>query len=342
MQSSQPQQEKALIWTLIALISAVIIYHTQEIIAPILLSIFICITLYGIVLFFSKKGFNKAITTLILAFILMSACFFISAITIHSLHKFTKEIPLYQAKIESVGTSLYTISSELFFIKPMSKESVFDLTNVFDLFHTLLNALSHTFSNTLFIALCVFFILIELPLIRYKSQHMLKGSLNHLPEIYADIQHYLMMKTLCSLGFSLTIFLTLYTLSIPFADLIGLLSFFLNFIPSLGLIIILILISIAGLTHSLFLIIAALTSVILLNIFWSYFIEAKNLEKKLNLSHLTIFIALIFWGYLLGHIGVFLAVPLTVILKIFFENHPKTKKIAFLMASSKIPYPTHD
>ena len=54
--------------------------------------------------------------------------------------------------------------------------------------------------------------------------------------------------------------------------------------------------------------------------------------KELGLSPLVIFFSLILWGWLLGIVGMFLAVPITMTLKIAFNSNHQTKWIALLMS----------
>jgi hypothetical protein len=53
---------------------------------------------------------------------------------------------------------------------------------------------------------------------------------------------------------------------------------------------------------------------------------------SLNLSSLLILVALIFWGWLWGLWGMFLAVPLTASIKIVFENIATLRPLAVLMS----------
>jgi predicted PurR-regulated permease PerM len=57
------------------------------------------------------------------------------------------------------------------------------------------------------------------------------------------------------------------------------------------------------------------------------------LGRSLGLSSFIVFVSLVFWGWLLGPVGMFLSVPLTITLKIALENSERTEHIAVLLGS---------
>lgn len=63
-------------------------------------------------------------------------------------------------------------------------------------------------------------------------------------------------------------------------------------------------------------------------------IEPRIMGKGLGISILAVFIGLLFWGWMFGTIGMFLAVPLTATLIIALDASPHTRPIAILLGSS--------
>jgi len=62
-------------------------------------------------------------------------------------------------------------------------------------------------------------------------------------------------------------------------------------------------------------------------------LEPKFMGQGLGLSPAIIFFSLIFWGWVLGPVGMFLAVPLTMTLKIAFDSSEKTRWIGILLSN---------
>jgi AI-2 transport protein TqsA len=127
----------------------------------------------------------------------------------------------------------------------------------------------------------------------------------------------------------------MWFLGIDFAVLWGVFSFLFNFVPNIGFYISLIpptLIALLTLGWAKALIFAV--GYTLINNFFDIAIAPRYLGKGLDLSTIVTFLAVVFWAWILGPIGAFLALPLTVMVKtLLLEPFPETRLLAQLMGS---------
>lgn len=153
-----------------------------------------------------------------------------------------------------------------------------------------------------------------------------------------DIQRFLAIKTAVSLGTGFLAGLLCWAVGLDFYILWGMLAFFLNFIPVIGSIV-------AGVPPTILaLLVVGFPSALLvaggyllINNFLGNFIEPMLVGRRFGISTLVIVISVVFWGWLWGPLGMLLAVPLTMVLKVILESSDELRWIGIAISSEQTP-----
>lgn len=146
------------------------------------------------------------------------------------------------------------------------------------------------------------------------------------------MRRYLVIKTVASTVTGLLIYLGLIALGVKFAPLWGLVAFLMNFVPAVGSVLAAIpTIGLALVDFGLEGAIAVAILYLVVNVTIGNFIEPQILGQGVGLSPLIVVTSLVFWGFVLGPVGMVLAVPLTVILRIALDSQPNTQWLAVLL-----------
>ena len=156
-------------------------------------------------------------------------------------------------------------------------------------------------------------------------------NFDRLASAMLDTQRYLGIKTLISLATGALAGILCWTAGLDFFLLWGILAFVMNFIPVVGSLIasippiLLALIAKDGGTTDAMLVAGGYG---LINMFLDNFVQPMLLGKRFGLSILVVVLCVLFWGWLWGLIGIILAVPLTMILKVVLDNSDEFRWIA--------------
>ncbi|MDR2763329.1 MAG: AI-2E family transporter [Planctomycetaceae bacterium] len=225
-------------------------------------------------------------------------------------------------------------------IKPAERFSLFNIVHLDTLIsfvHFGVREILNIATVSSLIVVMVIFMLIEAARMPEKIREAFDGrdlSNEYFRKIAADTWNYMKIKTVINLLTGFVTALGLWLLGVEYALLWGILMFFLNYIPNIGQIVasappILLALFDHGMTTA----IVVTVWLIVVNTAFGYGVEPRYLEKGLGISSLVVLLSLIFWGWLLGPIGMFLSAPLTMVLKIVLQNDPKTKWIAVLLSN---------
>jgi predicted PurR-regulated permease PerM len=312
----------------------------SAIITPLLLAIFFSIISSQPVRFLRKKGMSKGFAISIVLIVFLSIISFIGGFLGNSIARFTKNIPELDKSLDIAVTNYIEILNSNGFQIPNDQLMDFlDPSKILNFTAATLNSMGNFMGQLFIIGLLAFFMLLEMDSFPLKFNAILgKSNPHHETEstkrIIVNIRNYLGIKTLTSFSTGLLIFIALKVLGVDYAFIWGLIAFLLNYIPNIGSLL-------AAIPTLIFTIVqydwqttawTALTYLIV-NIVIGSLIEPKVMGRGMGLSTLVVIISLIFWGWVLGPIGMFLSVPLTMTLKIFLENYDDTKWLAVMLGT---------
>ena len=316
----------------------------QDLFVPFLLAIFTATLAASPVFWIKSKGGPSwlAICLVILAIVLM--ILFFGGIVAQSASSFVEKLPFYQSQLLLMQANLISSLDPLisYFDLDLDLASAFgnfSPATLINLAGTTISSLGSVLSNSFLIILTVIFILAEATSFPDKLSAILtnpeRGRV-YFSDFTRNLNNYIAIKTTMSVitGIVVTLFLSL--LGVDFPILWGLLAFLLNFVPNIGSVIaaippvLLAYVQLGGWSAT-FIIFGFL----IINLVIGSFVEPRYLGKGLGLSPLVVFISLVFWGWVLGPIGMLLSVPLTITAKLALEANPNTNWIAILLGTTQ-------
>ena len=161
-------------------------------------------------------------------------------------------------------------------------------------------------------------------------------SIKTFRKIEKDLIKFIKVKFLVSFLTGVGTGLACYFFDVSFPIFWGLFAFLINFVQMVGSFISVILLSIFAFveldpTSTLLFFVISITGV---QILFGAILEPIFMGKSFSINIITVLVMLMFWGFIWGIPGLIMAIPITVFLKIIFEQFPSTKGIASLISGS--------
>ncbi|WP_456399716.1 AI-2E family transporter [Persephonella sp.] len=309
----------------------------QDLVVQFLLALFFAIMFLPVFKHLNALKIPKSLSLFFIILINLLFIYLLSLTIITSVGELRKNLSDYQQKLNTYINEGYKIFEKLGI--PLPENINLDILNPNLILQFMSNSLlsfGNILANAIFIIILTVFILLESDMFAQKLKKISKGRKASLliDQFFESVIKYMKIKTIVSIitGFFAWIFL--FLLGVDFALLWGVLTFLLNFIPTIGSIIaaippILIALIDGGFATALLVAVWYLA----INMVIGNIIEPKFMGRGVGLSPLVVLLSLVFWGWVLGTVGMFLSIPLTVIAKMAFELRDETKWIAILMDS---------
>ena len=314
------------------------IMYASSFVTLLLLAIFITIICAQPLAWLSRRNVPHGIGIVLVLGGINIILFVLSQMIGRSVVNFSQDSGIYAERLNKMAISIFnTLNDRGINVSWEQVSGVFDMGKVMDITTRLLADLGSIMGNTLLIMFIVLFMLLELNGFAVKTLAIVGApneSLKYLTKIGYSIRSYLGIKSLISLLTGVLIWIGLKIIGVEYAVLWAMIAFLLNYIPNVGSFI-------AGIPAVLFALVqlgigGALWTIGIygfVNLTIGSVVEPRVMGKGMGLSTLVVFLSLIFWGFILGSVGMFLSVPLTITLKVVLEHNPITKWIAILLGT---------
>ncbi len=302
------------------------------VLVPALLALFIAIVCTEPMYWLIQRGIPRALSIVLVIVALLGISSLVPLVISGSYVQFTQELPAYQERFDKLLLDASVFLEEWGYDAELLV-SVLDPSAALGYVQAVLTALGGILSRFFLIMLLVIFILVDVPQ-AFKNSDSTSG------QIMRTVQHYFAIKTFTSFltGGSIAIFLMILDVQYPL--LWGFVAFLFNFVPNIGSVIaaippLIISLLFDGYTTA----VLVMIGYGVINVGISNGIEPRIMGRQLGLRFVWIFVSLIFWGWILGPVGMLLAVPLTMTIRIITESHPDTRWIAVILMPTKAAAP---
>jgi AI-2 transport protein TqsA len=311
----------------------------ESLLTPFLLAIFIAIISAPPLFWLQQRGLSMTMAALVVIVGVSAAGFAVLLLVGSSLDDFASNLPIYRMRLEqSLLVMLQWLHERGLNLSPQAALKFLDPQAAASLAQRMISALGSVLAHAALILLTVIFILVEASSFPTKLR-AIWGDTAQFPQlqmILSNIQRYIVIKTVMSLATGVLVSIWLALLHVDYAILWGLLAFLLNYVPNIGSLLAAVpAVLLAFIQFGTLSALYAAGGYFVINMIIGNILEPRLMGHSLGLSPLIVFLSLVFWGWVLGPIGMLLSVPLTMTVKIALESHPDTHWIAILLSAEK-------
>lgn len=339
--------QRAALWVIAAGVIAAGLYFLREPLTQFALALILWLAIDGLAETLDKRiPFTPRWLALPIAIVLvLSLVALIGFVVVDNLAAIIGDLGRYETRLNEVLAQIHVAIGE-----PGDAPTVQDLIrqlNPTQLTAEIGESLQNLVSSAMFTLIYLAFLFPAAAVMSTKLDLIFRGkgrreaAADVLARIRVSMERYLWVQTVMSLIITALTYATLRIIGLENALFWSFLIFFLNYIPTIGSIMAVVLTTAVALVQ--FPTLGPVVGVALGVGAWQFvignFIQPRMTGDSLNLSAVVVLLALAIWGLVWGIVGAFLAAPMTVMLMIVLAQFPSTRWIAILLSADGKPTP---
>lgn len=328
-------------------VTGVILLELRTVLLPFSVALLMSFIFQPIVIYLKRKKIPTIVTLMIVLLSLAIVLFLAGLVVYSSALSFTEEFGRYGERINAIASSTERALEEIAKSLGMEDAGELDLGQFFEVSAVTsvvsvgIGSFFNFLSNAFLVILFMLFILAGSGELGAKIKQAFPAEtaqriIGVTEKISHQVRQYLAAKTLVSALTGFLLFLVLWIFGVDFPIFWGFLAFLFNFVPNIGSFAAVVLPFGVSLLQfpTLEIPIIVLILMFVVQTVVGNVVDPRLMAFSLNLSPILVLVSLIFWGWLWGIVGMILAVPLTVTIKIFLSNLEPLRPVAILMGGS--------
>jgi len=316
----------------------------RGILVPVLVAVFLTVACAPILAALRRWRVPTPLAVAIIVLGMLGAGLALTAFLGNSLTDFVRTLPAYQAALGArIAEMLAGMEARGIRLPEDFDDQLLDPGAAFGAAAVLFNSIRSLLTNGLLILLTVMFILLEAAGFEDKLRRALRdpeATFARFAAFTQGVKQYLAIKTAVSALTGTLVAVWVALIGVDYPLLWGLLAFLLNFIPTIGSIL-------ASVPPVLLALVQfgpgpagmVLAGYLMVNVVIGNILEPRWAGFGVGLSPLVVFLSLLLWGWVLGPVGLLLAAPLTMTLKLALEGSPQTHWLAVLLGPERAVVP---
>ncbi len=341
---AQPRLVAAAMWLVILFVTVYVLVIARDLLIPLVLAVFVWYLVNLLArqldrIHIGDWHLPRLLQFLLAGTVIVAAVWLFVRMLTANVNQVIEAAPAYQANINRLITETF---SRFGVEEPPALMAMLSEINLGALLRGMAGALGGLLGNMGLVVVYLLFLFLEQRFFRVKLDAIFGSGMQRkkvedmLADIDRDVATYIGIKTMVSAVTAALAWVIMSLIGLDFAGFWAILIFILNFIPNIGSLLATLLPALLALvqfdTLTPFLVIVLGIGAIQVAV--GNFIEPNLMSRSLNISPLVVLLSLVIWGSMWGIPGMFLCVPITVVMMIVFYHFETTRWIALALSKN--------
>jgi AI-2 transport protein TqsA len=315
---------------------------SSGIVGPVLFAFTLALLIVPVLQWMIKKGLPSWLAITLLSSVLFLFVWLIALLVYNSAQLMIDKLPIYQTQLERQLAPLQTTADSLSREWGIQTDVLIppDVQNGSAIVRAILAFLTTLVESSTNIGFFLFTLLLMLVasdnVIRKSKKYFVshKEFAEQFKDWSGDIQAQYKIQTMSNIISAILVTILFMSMRIDFALLWGLLAFLFAYIPNIGIILASIPpVVLAFIQYGPWGALVVIGLIVTLNVVMDSIVTPRFMGKGLEIPASVVFLSFIFWSYVFGILGAFLALPITLAIRSLLKRSHKTRFIADLLSN---------